>query len=192
MLNVVGQCAGRAVLVFGAGGVGLSAAMGARLLGADPIIVVDVVPKRLELARRFGASHTISADGTDVVAAVLEIAADGVDWAIEAVGQATTLRQSVSCLRPGGTTVSIGLGRADATVDLPINELVQRQKRIVGSLYGSANPLTDLPRIFQLYRSGKLPLDELVGERYPLDGVNAAYDALIHGALGRAVVTPGR
>ena len=86
---------------------------------------------------------------------------DGVPWAIEAVGRAETLQQAVACLRPGGTVVAVGLGRVGATVELPINELVQRQKRVVGSLYGSANPLVDLPRLFRLYLAGRLPLDEL-------------------------------
>ena len=185
VLNVVGACAGRSVLVFGAGGVGLSAVMGARLAGAEPIIAVDPVAERLAMARRLGATHVLpSGDAVD------QICPGGVDWAIEAVGRPETLRQAVSALRPGGTAVAIGLTRADATFEVPINEMVQRQKRIVGSLYGSANPLTDLPRIFALYRAGRLPLDELVGDRYPLDQVNTAYDALMHGALGRAVIQP--
>lgn len=133
MLNVVGECAGRSLLVLGAGGVG---------------------------------------------------------WAIEAVGGAATLQQSIACLRPGGTTVAVGIARVGATFEIPINELVQRQKSVVGSLYGSANPLVDLPRLFRLYLAGRLPLDELVGADYPLEWVNEAYAALADGAVGRAVLVP--
>ena len=86
----------------------------------------------------------------------------------------------------------MGLGRVGGTFEIPINELVQRQKRVVGSLYGSANPLIDLPRLFRLYLAGRLPLDALVGAEYPLESVNEAYAALSHGAVGRAVIVPAR
>ena len=76
------------------------------------------------------------------------------------------------------------------TFELPINQRVQRQKRVVGSLYGSANPPLDLPRLWHLYEAGRLPLDALLGERYPLESVNEAYAALVSGAVGRAVVVP--
>jgi S-(hydroxymethyl)glutathione dehydrogenase/alcohol dehydrogenase len=189
VLNVVGECAGRTLLVVGAGGVGLCAVLGARLAGAEPIIVVDVEPARLELAQRLGATCVVEG-GPGAVDAVLAAAPGGVEWAIEAVGRADTLQQSIACLRPGGTAVAVGLGRAGATFEVPINELVQRQKRVVGSLYGSANPVLDLPRLWRLYLAGRLPLDALLGERYPLDSVNEAYAALLAGAVGRAVVVP--
>jgi Zn-dependent alcohol dehydrogenase len=86
--------------------------------------------------------------------------------------------------------VAVGLGRAGATFAVPINELVQRQKRVVGSLYGSANPLLDLPRLWRLYLAGRLPLDALLGERHPLEAVNDAYAALTAGAVGRAILVP--
>ena len=183
VLNVVGECAGRALLIMGAGGVGLSAVMGARLAGADPIVVVDVDDAKLEKARALGATHVVNTRNGD------EIPGE-IDWAIEAVGRAETLQQCIAALRPGGTAVAVGLGRAGATFEIPINEIVQRQKRVVGSLYGSANPLVDLPRLFGLYRSGRLPLDELLGDEYPLEQVNEAYAALTHGAVGRAVLVP--
>jgi Zn-dependent alcohol dehydrogenase len=192
VLNVVGECAGRSLLVLGAGGVGLCAVMGARLVGAEPIVAVDVDPEKLERARQLGATQTVDARDQNVVEAVLGLVPDGVHWAIEAVGRAETLQQSFACLRPGGTTVAVGLGRVGATFEVPVNELVQRQKRVVGSLYGSANPLVDLPRLFRLYLAGRLPLDELIGEEYRLEQINEAYAALTRGAVGRAVVVPGR
>jgi Zn-dependent alcohol dehydrogenase len=190
LLNVVGECAGRALLVLGAGGVGLSAVMGARLLGADPVVVVDVDSAKLELAQELGATHLVQAGRDDVVEAVLSTVPEGVEWAIEAVGRAETLQQSIACLRPGGTAIAVGLGRVGATFEVPINELVQRQKRVVGSLYGSANPPVDLPRLFRLYLAGRLPLETLVGAEYTLDSINEAYAALTGGAVGRAVVVP--
>jgi Zn-dependent alcohol dehydrogenase len=166
--------------------------MGARLVGADPIVVADVDPRKLELARRLGATHVIDAGRQDTAEAVLAALPGGVEWAIEAVGRAETLQQCLACLRPGGTAVAVGLGRAGATFEIPINELVQRQKRVVGSLYGSSNPLLDLPRLFRLYLAGRLPLDALLGGEYALGAVNEAYADLLAGAGGRGVVVPAR
>jgi Zn-dependent alcohol dehydrogenase len=190
VLNVLGNCAGRSLLVLGAGGVGLSAVMGARLVGADPIVVVDVDAAKLALAERLGATHVVDAACADPVEAVMTELPDGVDAAIEAVGRSETIEQAFACLRGGGTIVAVGLARAGATVQLPINELVQRQKRVVGSLYGSANALVELPRLLGLYLAGRLPLDALVGEQYALESVNEAYAALTRGAVGRAVLVP--
>jgi len=189
-----GSIAGRPLLVLGAGGVGLSAVMGAVLVGAGPVVVVDVAADKLALAERLGATHTVDAAALapeEVVAAVQEITGGGADVAVEAVGRPATLRQAFSALRPGGTAVAVGLSSADAVVEVPVNELVQQQKRLVGSLYGSANPPVDLPRLLALHRAGRLPLDDLLGATYSLEAVGEAYDALRAGAVGRAVVVPG-
>lgn len=121
---------------------------------------------------------------------VQELSGGGVEVAIDAVGRPETLRQAFSALKPGGTAVAVGLGSVDAVAAITINELVQQQKRLVGSLYGSANPPVDLPRIYGLYEAGRLPLDVLLGERYPLTAVGLAYDALRDGAVERAIVVP--
>ena len=198
VLNVLGSGAGRSVLVMGAGGVGLSVVMGAQLVGAYPIVVADVAPEKLELARGLGATHTVragdgagdGAGGTPVDEAVREVCPDGVDWAFDAVGKPQTVQAAMAALRTGGTTVAIGLGAAGSTVQIPLNDLVQREKRLVGSLYGSANTLTEVPRLLELYGAGRLDLDALVGRTYPLEQVNEAYDALVAGAIGRAVILP--
>lgn len=191
VLNVLGAGAGRSVLVVGAGGVGLSAVIGARLVGADPIVVADVAPEKLALARSVGATHTVRADQGPVADAVLDLLPDGVDWAFDAVGKAETVRAAMASLRAGGTTVAIGLGRAGATVDIPLNDLVQREKRLVGSLYGSSNTVLQVPRLLELYAAGRLPLDPLLGRTYALGDINEAFDDLVAGAVGRAVVLPG-
>ena len=190
VLNAVESPGGRPLGILGAGGVGLAAVMGAHLAGAEPIIAIDLDPAKLELARRFGATHVIDAGNEDVVARVQELTGEGVPWMIDAVGAPATMQQAVACLAPEGVLVAIGLSRADATFPVPINELVQRQKRIVGSLYGSSNPRIDLPRIFALYLAGRLPLDELIGTRRPLAEVNEAYAELRQGAAGRGILIP--
>ena len=189
-----GSLAGRAVLVVGAGGVGLSAVMGAALVGADPVVVVDLAPEKLALAERLGATHTVDATGMspdEVVAAVAEATAGGPEVAVDAVGAPATIKQAFAAVRPGGTVVAVGLTAVNATVPVPVNELVQQQKRLVGSLYGSANPPVDVPRLLALHASGRLPLDLLVGATYSLEAVPAAYDDLRAGALGRGIVVPG-
>ena len=191
VLHATHGTAGRAMLIIGAGGVGLSAIMGARLVGADPIVVVDVDEQKFALARRLGATHVIDGRG-DVRAALNDIGlVEGVPWVIECVGRPDTLETGFAVLAPGGTLVAVGLGSVDSAFRIPVNELVQRQKHVVGSLYGSSNPLVDLPRIFELYLSGRLPLDLLLGERLPLIDINLAYERLAAGSIGRGVIVPG-
>ena len=190
VLTVIGACAGRSIAIFGAGGVGLSAVMGAKLSGAGHIIVIDVVPDRLEMARTLGATAVINAAEVDPGTELASLVPGGLDFAIEAVGRADTLVAAFVCLRPRGTVVAVGLGRQDAVVTIPLNQLVQREKRVLGSLYGSSNPTVDLPRLFDLYRAGQLPLEMLLGRRYRLDQVNQAYADLATGSVGRGVLLP--
>lgn len=189
--NAIGACAGDPLVIFGAGGVGLSAVMGATLSGASPIVVVDMDDAKLERARELGATHTVDARSGDSVEQVASLLPQGARWSIDAVGRPETLRAAVSVLAPGGTAVAVGLGRVGQTFEFPINELVQRQKHIVGSLYGSSNPHIDIPRILELYRAGRLPLDALIGETFPLERINEAFESLASGAVGRSIIIPG-
>jgi Zn-dependent alcohol dehydrogenase len=189
VLNAAASVAGRPLLVYGAGGVGLAAVMGAAVAGASPLIVVDLDPEKLELARRLGATHTVDAREGGVADRVAALTG-GVPWVIEAVGRPDTMREAFACLAPAGTLVAVGLSATDAVLEVPITELVQRQKRIVGALYGLANPRLDLARIFALYLAGRLPLDLLLGTRRPLVEVNEAYADLRAGAPGRGVLVP--
>ena len=188
--NVVARPAGDPLVIFGTGGVGLAAVMAAALAGAHPIVAIDLDPAKLELARRFGATHVLDAATDDVAQQLLTITGDGARWIIDTVGRPETMRKAIDCLRPGGTLIAIGLGDTQACVAVPINDLVQRQKKIVGSLYGSSNPRIDLPRIFELYLAGRLPLDELIGPRRSLAEVNDAYRELRNGAVGRGILVP--
>jgi Zn-dependent alcohol dehydrogenase len=190
VLNAIGPCAGQGLVVFGAGGVGLSVVMGAVLAGAYPIVAVDMVAERLEAATRLGATHVVNAGSEDVAAALADIDADGLDYAVEAIGRPATLRQGFDALRPGGTLVAIGLGTAGQELSLPLNPLVQRERRVIGSLYGSSNPQLDVPKLLSLYQAGRLPIDQLVGAHYPLDRIGDAVSDLIGGAVGRGIIVP--
>jgi Zn-dependent alcohol dehydrogenase len=190
VLNAATSVAGRPLAVYGVGGVGLAAVMGAVVAGASPVIAIDLDPEKLELARRLGATHTIDARDGAVADRVVALTGSGVPWVIDAVGRPDTMREAFACLAPEGTLVAVGLSATDAVVEVPITELVQRQKRIVGALYGLANPRLDLARIFTLYLAGRLPLDLLLGRRRPLAEVNEAYADLRAGAPGRGVLVP--
>lgn len=190
VLNALEHPTGRSLLVVGAGGVGCATVMGAVVAGAFPIIVVDANQRALDLARSLGATDTVLA-GDDVEVAIRDRCPEGVEYAIEAVGRPETLRLAFSALRSGGMLVAVGLGAIGQDFALPINDLVQQEKRVVGSLYGSASPALELPRIFALYQSGKLPLDRLIGATYSLEGVNDAFSDLVAAGRGRGVLIPG-
>ncbi len=189
-----GSVAGRPMLVLGAGGVGLSVVMGAHLVGAAPIVVVDVARDKLDLAQSLGATDVVDASQVppeELVGTLQALTGGGAEVAVDAVGSPVTMAQAFAALRPGGTVIAVGLSSTSAAAAVPINELVQQQKHLVGSLYGSANPSLDLPRILALYRNGRLPLDKLLGATYALDEVQKAYDELKRGTVGRSVVVPG-
>ncbi|HSF27290.1 MAG TPA: Zn-dependent alcohol dehydrogenase [Actinomycetes bacterium] len=189
-LNQMRGATGEAAVVIGAGGVGLSAVMGLRVIGANPIIVVDTVETRLRRALELGATHVVNAATQEVRAEIAAIASPAPRWVLNAVGAPATLEQAVGIAGVGATIVVVGLTKAGATFQVPVNELVQQEKRIVGSLYGSSNMLFEIPRLLRLYRDGRLPLDALVGQQCRLDQINDAFAAMTDGAIGRAVVRP--
>ena len=190
--NVAGECAGQALLVLGAGGVGLSAVMGARLVGAEPIVVVDVDagqagPRPLagRHPRRPGRARGRRRGRARRGARRRRLG----DRGGRPRGDAAAGRRLPAAGRHGGRRRHRAR-RRDRSRSRSTSSC-RRQKRVVGSLYGSANPLVDLPRLFRLYLAGRLPLDALVGAEYPLEAVNDAYAALLGGAVGRGVLVPG-
>jgi Zn-dependent alcohol dehydrogenase len=185
---------GQSVAVFGAGGVGLSAIGAAAIASADPIIAVDLVDRKLQFAREFGATHGINASDTDPVQAILEIRPDGADYALDAVGAPTTALQILQAVRQGGpradnrggTAVILGIPVADVSVDL--NAILLYQRSYCGSL-GATEPDTDFPLFLEWVREGKFPLGKLVTNRYSLEEIEEARVALEEGqVLGRAIV----
>jgi len=189
-LNLMKEATGEAVVVIGAGGVGLSAIMGLNLIGAHPVIAVDTVDARLDLARAVGATEAINVSAQDLETEIPRICGRAPRWALDAVGAPHTLTQAVNAVGIGGTVIAVGLGKAGATFDVPINPLVQQEKRIIGSLYGSSNTPIQIPELLKLYNAGKLPLDRLIGKQYDLSGINNAYREMMNGATGRAVIVP--
>lgn len=182
---------GSSVVVFGGGGVGLSAVQGAALRGAADVIVVDVVPEKLDIAARVGATHTVEASSTDPVERILEIAPDGVDYAIDAVGSPAVAGQAVAALAPTGTAVLVGTpGAGVHDVGIDLHDMVTTEKTLRGSFNGSYNLQLAIPMLAELVAAGKLALDPLITDTKPLEEVNEAMASLETGTGIRQVILP--
>lgn len=180
---------GSSVAVFGCGGIGLNAVQGARIVGALKIIAVDVAPQKLDYARQMGATHVVDASQNDPVEAIKALTGGrGVDYAFEAIGLAVTIQQAYAAIRKGGTCVVIGVTPTDLRVSINANEMVYLEKTLRGSLYGSSRPKIDILNLMEMYRAGKLMVDELLTRTYPLEEINAAYAALERGEVARSLV----
>ena len=181
---------GAVVAVIGAGGVGLNVVQGARLAGAARIIALDREAAPLEVARTLGATDLVQPTGK-IPDAVRELTGGrGADYVFDTVGSPATLTDAILSARKGGTIVITGLSRIDAQGSIRLYPFVMQEKRLVGSVYGSGNPLQDIARLVELYQHGGLKLDELATRSYPLDQVNEALAALGRGDGGRGVLLP--
>ncbi|MGH2525004.1 MAG: zinc-binding dehydrogenase, partial [Anaerolineales bacterium] len=180
---------GSSVVVIGTGGVGLNAVQGAALSGAYPIIALDIVDAKLPAARSFGATHTLNARQADVVAAIKELTSGrGANYAFVTVGNPNAVIQGLNMVRRGGTVVIVGMPGLGANAPLPVGDFVYDAKRIVGSNMGSTRLRVDVPRLVELYQAGRLKLDELITQRYPLEEINEAIEAMEKGEALRNVI----
>jgi alcohol dehydrogenase len=192
VINTAKVMPGESVAVFGLGGVGLAALLGARAASAFPLIAVDVAAEKLALARELGASHCIDARQPDAVVAIRGISRGGVQHAIESVGSEQVLAQAYAATRRGGTTVTVGLPAPQRIFSVPAVSLVAEERTVKGSYMGSAVPGRDIPRYVALYRAGLLPVDRLLTHRLPLEEINMGFDRLARGeAIRQVVVFPG-
>jgi Zn-dependent alcohol dehydrogenase len=188
VINTAGVPAGASMAVFGVGGVGLNVIQGGAMVAAHPIIAVDLLKSKLDLARAVGATHAIDGSKEDPAAAIRAITGRGADFTFVAVGATRPNTQAVDALAPGGTCVLIGVPETGATVPLDVRPMVTGERVIRGSSYGSARTREDLPRLVSLYQAGKLRIDEMITHRYALEDANEAFRALAAGELGRGVI----
>jgi Zn-dependent alcohol dehydrogenase len=180
---------GSTVAVVGCGGVGLNVLQGAGLLNASKIIAVDIREGQLEFAMKFGATHTVNASHQDPVARVKEITdGRGADYTFEVYGSAETVETAYAMARKGGTVVVVGIAPVGDKADIDAVSLVREEKVLKGSYYGSARCHVDMPKIVDMYMSGRLNLDDLITRRYSLDQINEAYEDLDKGEIGRGVI----
>lgn len=178
---------GSTVCVIGAGGIGLSAINGAAIAGAGRIIAVDMVPSKLELARKFGATDVVNAKDKDVVAEVVEMTGGGVHYSFEAIGLKATAEQSFRMLRRGGTATIIGMIPVGVHIELHGAEFLMERK-IQGSNMGSNRFRVDMPRFVDFYLAGKLHLDDMISRRIRLEDINDGFKELEKGELARSVI----
>ena len=169
---------GSTVAVFGIGGVGVNAIQGARIAGASKIIACDVKPANLEIAKKFGATHTVNVAEENVDAALKELTGGfGVHSAIDCSGHTGATETAWQGVRKGGTVVAVGAFNPTMILNIPAAGFHRVGKVLKGSFYGDTQPFRDFPAIAQLYLDGKFILDELVLDRIKLDDINKAFDA---------------
>jgi Zn-dependent alcohol dehydrogenase len=177
---------GDRVVVFGLGGVGLAALLGAKMAGAAEIVAVDMVDDKLEHARRLGATPIHAGEGA--VEAVREATGGGGDKVIETVGSARVLAQAYEATRRGGTTVTVGLPHPEQRLDIQAVSLVTEERTLKGSYLGSCVPERDIPKFVKAYQDGRLPVQELLTHRITIDEINLGFDRLAAGAAVRQAV----
>ncbi|WP_328313773.1 Zn-dependent alcohol dehydrogenase [Streptomyces sp. NBC_00442] len=179
---------GETVAVFGAGGVGLATLQAARIAGAGQIVAVDVSPDKEGLAREAGATDFVVASDTTAKDIRRLTGGQGTDVAVECVGRAVTIRTAWESTRRGGRTTVVGIGGKDQQVTFNALELFHWGRTLAGCVYGNCDPAKDLPVLADHIRAGRLDLNSLVSEHIPLDAIPKAFDNMLAGKGGRALV----
>ena len=180
---------GSSAVVFGAGGVGLNVIQGCAISGATTIIAVDTQDHKLEMATGFGATHTLNAKKEEnIVRSLKKLTGGGPDYAFECIGLGSVVADAYRALRKGGTAVVIGVARPEDTTSVRTASLAFEEKTLTGSYFGSARPREDFPKLVEMYRSGKLKLDELITRTYAIDQAPQAFEDLAAGKNARGVI----
>ena len=182
---------GANVVVFGLGGIGLNVIQGARMIGADKIVGVDLNPSKVEIAKKFGMTHYVNPDevGRDkVVQAIVDLTGGGADFSFECIGSTTTMRQALECCHRGwGESIIIGVAPSGAEISTRPFQLVTGRVW-KGSAFGGARGRTDVPKIVDWYMEGKINIDDLITHTMPLERINDAFDLMHEGKSIRSVV----
>jgi len=180
---------GETVAVIGCGGVGDAAILGASFAGARTVIAVDLDDRKLDLARQFGATHTVNSKSSDPVEAIRDLTDGfGADLVIEAVGRPDTYKQAFYARDLAGRVVLVGVPTPDMTLEIPLIDVFGRGGSLKSSWYGDCLPSRDFPMLIDLHLQGRLPLDKFVSETIGLDDVEAAFDKMHRGEVLRSVV----
>lgn len=188
-INTGGVARGDSVAVIGCGGVGAAAIAGASLAGARTVIAVDVDDRKLEGAKRFGATHTVNSSHDDPVEVIRSLTdGNGADVVIDAVGIPATYEQAFYARDLAGTVVLVGVPRPEVSIELPLLDVFGRGGSLKSSWYGDCLPSRDFPMLVDLYIQGRLDLDGFVSERIGLGEVQAAFDHMKSGDVLRSVV----
>ncbi|MFB6816522.1 zinc-binding dehydrogenase [Streptomyces sp. NPDC056347] len=182
VINTAALRPGQSAVVYGLGGVGLSAVLGARAAGAYPVVAVDPVEEKRELALRLGATHAFAPG--DAVREIRELTSGGAELAVEAVGSPAVMAECLSAVARGGRVVSVGLPAPDRVLQVPALAFAGEGKSLLGSYMGDAVPRRDIPRFLDLWRAGLMPVERMHTGTLPLADINTALEEL---ASGRAI-----
>ena len=187
VVRTAGATLGTSVAVFGCGGVGLNAVQGALLVGATPIVAVDLLPSRLELARDLGATDTVIGSDADAIDRLRDLSDGGFEVTVVAVGSLPALEQAWAVTARGGTCVVVGANPDGQHMDF-FPRTLQGERRLIGSTYGSIRPALDIPALASLYLQGRLQLDELVTRRFHPSETDESFRALAAGEVARGLI----
>ncbi|WP_437514136.1 S-(hydroxymethyl)glutathione dehydrogenase/class III alcohol dehydrogenase [Sorangium sp. So ce1099] len=190
VINTAQVKPGDNVVVFGLGGIGLNVIQGARMVGADLIVGVDINPKRRELAEKFGMTHFVNPNEVagDLVPYLVDLTRGGADYSFECIGNVKVMRQALECCHKGwGTSIIIGVAGAGEEISTRPFQLVTGRVW-KGTAFGGARGRTDVPRIVDWYMEGKIKIDELITHTMPLDDINRSFDLMHEGESIRSVV----
>ena len=189
VLNTAKVQPGSSVAVVGIGGVGLNVIQGAVLANATTIIAIDLLDNKLELARQFGATHTVNPGKENFQEKVNSITGGiGVDYSFEVIGTPKTAQMAFDIIRRGGAAVMVGIAGAQDTIPLPLAQFTGMEKRVLGCYYGSANLLADLKILLDLYKRGRIKVTELITKHYSQEEINKGFDDLKSGGNARGVI----
>jgi S-(hydroxymethyl)glutathione dehydrogenase/alcohol dehydrogenase len=187
-INTAKVTPGSTCVVFGCGGVGISVIQGCRIAGAGAIVAVDLNEDKLEMAKKFGATHACTPDQLDALKGEVTGAFGGFDFAFEAIGLPLTVRSAYGAARRGGKVIIVGAGAGTKMVEFNMFELFFDEKTIQGSYYGSADVRSDFHRLLRLWKAGKLDLEGMITKRIKIDEVNDAIEAMKRGETIRTVI----
>ncbi|HZY18371.1 MAG TPA: S-(hydroxymethyl)glutathione dehydrogenase/class III alcohol dehydrogenase [Ramlibacter sp.] len=189
VIFTAGVEAGANVVVFGLGGIGLNVIQGAKMVGADKIIGIDLNPGREAMARRFGMTHFLNPkEHPNIVDAIVQLTDGGADYSFECIGNTTTMRQALECCHKGwGQSIIIGVAEAGAEISTrPFQLVTGRQWK--GSAFGGARGRTDVPKIVDWYMDGRLNIDDLITHTLKLEEINRGFELMKSGESIRSVV----
>ncbi|MFL4901777.1 zinc-binding dehydrogenase [Streptomyces sp. NPDC002514] len=186
VINTAALRPGQSTVVYGLGGVGLSAVLGARAAGAYPVIAVDPVPEKRELALQLGATHAYAPG--EAVEAIHDLTSGGAELAVEAVGSPKVMAECLTAVARGGTAVSVGLPAPGRVLEVPALTFAGEGKSLLGSYMGDAVPRRDIPRFLDLWRAGQMPVERMHTGTLPLTSINTALEELASGRAIRQVI----
>ena len=191
VLNAANMPIGASAAIVGCGGVGLNALLAAKMLGAERLVAIDHDVRKLDHARKLGATDTFQSDDPNCVENVRDATNGGLMYAFEAAGTVEAIETAYMVTRRGGTVTSVGLSHPSSNFSIQHVNLVAEEKTIKGCYLGSCVPLRDIPRYINLYQRGLLPVDKIITRKIPLDEINEAFDRLDAGEELRQVIIFG-